>query len=93
MENCIPLKHKVQTFVKVELLNFNKHSSPNVTGNPLPNHNGPKINFMEEDSTLRVKTKVDEEKTTMEEIHDVLIKIRAILKKESYVGKKKKGKL
>ena len=50
-------------------------------GNPLPNHDGPKINAIVEDSTSRVKTKVDEVKAIIEEIHGALIKI-VIPKKE-----------
>ena len=65
---------------------------PSVTGNPLPNHVGPKIDVVMEDSILRVKTKVDQVKATMKEMHEVLVKVGAILKKEiTKEGKKKQG--
>ena len=39
---------------------------------------------------MKVKTKVDEVKTSMEEIHDVLVRVRAIHKREVYDEKERK---
>ena len=50
IENCTPLRNKVQALVKAELLNLNKVSGLNVMGNPLPDHVRPKINAIVEDS-------------------------------------------
>ncbi|KAA0051991.1 uncharacterized protein E5676_scaffold409G002000 [Cucumis melo var. makuwa] len=42
MENCFPLKAKVQSLVKVEWLKFKKiGEEPDVNQNPLPNHVSP----------------------------------------------------
>ena len=49
--------------------------------NPLSTHVGPNINAIEEDQVLKVKTKVDEVKASMEEIYKVLIRVGAISKK------------
>ncbi|XP_058727116.1 uncharacterized protein LOC131598545 [Vicia villosa] len=45
LENCFPLKSEVQKMVKSGLLSF-KDMSPNVQGNPLPNH-GNAVNMID----------------------------------------------
>ena len=61
-----------------------------MTANPLPNHVGPIVNAIVEDSSLRVKTKVDEVKASMEEIYEVLVKMRVIFKKRFLIRKESK---
>ena len=51
-------------------------------GNPLPNHVRAKINAIVEDSALRVKTKINKLKETMEEIDEVMINVGAFPKKK-----------
>ena len=48
-ENCIALKRKVQGLINTSYLSFDKPLGPNVTGNPLSNHAGLKINAISED--------------------------------------------
>ncbi|TYK15865.1 uncharacterized protein E5676_scaffold637G00420 [Cucumis melo var. makuwa] len=47
MENCFPLKTKVQSLVEVGWLKFKKiGEEPDVNQNPSPNHEGPAINVV-----------------------------------------------
>ena len=75
IENCLFLKYKVQSLIKVSLLDFNGKNRPSVMANPLPNHASPNVNAIVEDSGIKVKTKVDEVKSSMEEVYKVLVKI------------------
>ena len=60
-----------------------------MTANPLSNHDGPYVNAIVEDSGLKIQTKVDEVKSSMEKVYKVLVKIRVILKKEVHTKEKK----
>ena len=71
-------------------MDFNKNNDSSVTRNPLPNHAGPKSNAIMEDSVLKVKTKVDEVKASMEEIYEVLTRIGVIPKKEVFEKEKER---
>ena len=53
-----------------------------MTANPLSNHIGPIINAITKNSGGRIKTKVDEIKSSMDEVYKVMLKIRAIPKKK-----------
>ena len=44
LEDCTALKWKVSDFIKRGELTFEDEDIPNVNGNPLPNHGGPKVN-------------------------------------------------
>ena len=52
---------------------YNAISGPNVTSNPQPNHLGPKINALIEDSNGSVKTRVSIVKTPMKSVYKVLV--------------------
>ena len=71
-------------------MDFNRNNKPSVKINPLPNHIGPNVNAIVEDSDLRIKTKVDEVKSSMEEIYKVMVEIKAIPEKEVFDEEKRK---
>ena len=77
-ENCLSLKYKVQSLIKVGWLDFNKSNGPNVTTNPLPNHTRPNVNTIIEELGTRIKTKMDEVKSLMDEVCKVLIEVGVI---------------
>ena len=54
--------------IKVGWLDFNKRNGPNVMENPLPNHVGPNVNTIMEELGTRIKMKVDEVKSSMNEV-------------------------
>ena len=55
--------------------------------NPLPSHSRPAINAITEDSTMRIKNKVDEIKSFMDQVYQVMVKIGVILEKKFFKGK------
>ena len=46
--------------------------------NPLPNHARPNINAIMEESDMRIKTRVDEVKWSVDEVYKVMVRMRAI---------------
>ena len=80
IENYLPLKYKVQSLIKVSWLEFNRNNGPNVAANPLPNHVGPNINAIMEELGMRIKTRMDEVKSSMDEVYKVMVRIRVIPK-------------
>ena len=83
----MPLKYKVQLLIKVGWLDFNRNNGPSMTANPLPNHTEPTIDAITEDSSMRIETKVDEIKSSMDQVYQVMMKMRVILKKKFFEGK------
>ena len=76
----MPLKYnKVQSFIKTSWLDFNRNNGSNITANSLPNHVGPIINAGMEESGMRIKIRVDEVKSSMDEMYKVMVRVRAIL--------------
>ena len=73
IENCLALKNQVQALKNAGYINFdyNKNGVPNIISNLLPNHSGPKINGILENS-------MDERKTC---IQDVIMPIKVIFQK------------
>ena len=69
------LKYKVQSLIKTGLLDVNKSNGPNVTANLLLNHVGPNVNTIMEELGTRTKTKVDEVKSSMDEVYKALIEM------------------
>ena len=61
--------------MKVGYVNFDYNTSGdlNITNNLLPNHSGPKINALTEDSTRLLKTRVNDVKTPMKNVYKVLV--------------------
>ena len=83
-ENCLALKCKVQDLMNAVYVSFDYNTAGhlNVTSNPLPNHPGPKINVLTEDSTETVKTRVSNVKTPMENVHKALIQAKVLYPEE-----------
>ena len=57
-----------------------------MTVNPLPNHIGLNVNAIMEESGMKIKTKVDEVKSSMNEVYKVMVMTRAIPKKKFFEG-------
>ena len=51
-------KRRVQSLIKKGELTFEDEDIPNVNGNPLPNHGGPRVNVVESDQEMQVKRNV-----------------------------------
>ena len=62
---------------------YNATSGPNVTSNHLPNHPGPKINALTEDSTGSVKTRVSNVKTPMKNVYEALVLAKILYSEET----------
>ena len=80
IKNCLPLKYKVQLLIKVGWLDFNKNNGPNMIANSLPNHVRPNINAVMEESSMKIKTTVDEIKSSMDKVYRVMVRMGAIPK-------------
>ena len=52
---------------------------PNMIANPLPNHTWPNVNAVMEKSSMGIKTRVDEVKSSMDEVCKMMVRMRAIL--------------
>ena len=52
MEDCTTLKWRVNEFIKKWELTFEDEDIPNVNENPLPNHEGSKVNAVEDSKDL-----------------------------------------
>ena len=50
-----------------------------MTVNTLPNHVGPKVNTIMEELGMRIKMKVDEVKSSMDEVYKALIEMGVVL--------------
>ena len=64
-----------------------------MTVNPFPNHARPNVNVVMEESSTRIKTKVEEVKSFMNEVYKVMVRMRAIpktnfLKKVTTIAKR-----
>ena len=89
IENCLALKRKVQDLMKAGYVSFdyNATGGPNVTNNPLPNHPGPKINALTEDSTRSIKTQVSNVKTPMKSVYKALVLAKILQPEEGRIMK------
>ena len=67
---------------------YNAAGGLNVTSNPLPNHPGPKINALTEDSTESVKTRVTNVKTPIEKVYKALIQAKIFYSEETEMIKR-----
>ena len=77
-ENCLALKNQVQILKNARYVNFdyNKDGVPNIISNPLPNHSGPKINGILENSRDERNTCIQDVITPMKVIFQKLIQAR-----------------
>ena len=55
LEDCTALKWRVSDIIKSGELTFEDEDVPNVNGNPLPNHRGPKVHVVENSQEMKVK--------------------------------------
>ena len=67
-------------------MDFNRNNGPNVMANPLPNHARPNINVVMEESGMKIKTKVDEIKSSMDKVYKVMVKMKAIPEMKVFIG-------
>ena len=58
-----------------------------MTVNLLPNHTRPTINAIMEDSGMRIKTKVDEIKLSMDQVYQMMVKMGVIPEKKFFERK------
>ena len=70
--------------IKACLLDFNRNNRPSLTANPLPNHVGPIVNVIMEDSGMKIKTRVNEIKLSMDEVYQVMVMMGVIPKKKTF---------
>ena len=83
----MPLKYKVQSLIKIDWLDLNRNNGPNVTKNPLPNQVGLNVNAITEESSMKIKTKVDEVKSPMDEVYKAMVRVEAILRMKAFKGR------
>ena len=74
MEDCTALKWRVNEFIKKRELTFEDEDIPNMNGNPLPNHGGPKVNVVEDSEDLQVKRDIKDVPMPMRLVYEVLVK-------------------
>ena len=75
MEDCTALKWRVSEFIKKGELTFEDEDIPNVNENPLPNHEGPKVNAVEDSQDLQVKMDVKDVRMPIRLVYEALIKV------------------
>ena len=86
MEDYTALKWRVSEFIKKGELTFEDEDILNVNGNPLPNHEGPKVNAVESSQDLQVKRDVKDVCMPMRLVYEALIKADRL---KDVQGKKK----
>ena len=74
MEDCIALKRRVHDLIKAGALAFDDEDIHNVNRNPLPDHQRPKINVVENDSKLLIEKDIRVVCTPMETMYEALLK-------------------
>ena len=70
-------------------LAFDDEDIPNVNGNPLPNHEGPKVNAVESSQEIQVKRDVRDVCMPMGLVYEALVKVGRL---EGRQGKEKEIK-
>ena len=73
-ENCTALKRRVQDLIKKKELIFEDEDIPDVNRNPLPNHEGSRINVVENSKKMQVKRRVEDVRMPMKLVYEVLVK-------------------
>lgn len=73
IENCKALKYKVHDLIDSKAITF-MHSNPNVNNNSMAHHNKSNVSMVDMDNGRRLITSIDELKTPLIEIKNVLIK-------------------
>ena len=75
LEDCTTLKWKVSELIKRGELTFEDEDVPNINGNPLPNHGGPKVNVVESSQEMQVKRDVMDVCMPMDLVYEALVKV------------------
>ena len=73
-ENCTSLKRRVQELIKKGELTFEDEDIPDVNKNPLPNHEGLRINVVESSEEMQVKRSVKDVRMSMKLVHELLVR-------------------
>lgn len=73
LENYEALRYKVQELIDSKAITFTPNG-PNINNNPMPPHNKPTVNMAEIDNGRRIVSRVDELKTPLIKISNVLMK-------------------
>ena len=73
-KDYIALKQRVHDLIKARALAFNDKDVPNVNGNPLSNHQKPKINDVDSDPELQIEKNVKAVYMPMEIVYEALLK-------------------
>ena len=74
LKDCTALKWRVSEFIKRGELTFEDKDFPNVNGNPLPNHGGPKVKAVESSHKMQVKRDVRDVCMPMGLVYEALVK-------------------
>ena len=74
IENCTVLKQRVQDLIKKGELTFEDEDILNMNGNPLLNHEGAKVNVVENGEEMQVTRNVRDVRMPMKLVHEVLVK-------------------
>ncbi|XP_050877528.1 uncharacterized protein LOC127081300 [Lathyrus oleraceus] len=72
LEGCYALKHRVRELIESKILSF-KDMGPNVKNNPLPPHENPGVNAIEDASVGVTVDKVEDVKTPLAAFHARLV--------------------
>ena len=81
-EDCTTLKWRVDNLIKTRALTFEDEDVPNVNGNPLPNHQGSKINAVENDQETWIKRDVKDVNMPMGLVLEALVKVGRLRRKQ-----------
>ncbi|XP_050916145.1 uncharacterized protein LOC127131260 [Lathyrus oleraceus] len=74
LEGCYALKHRVRELIESKILSF-KDMGPNVKKNPLPSHENPGVNAIEDASVGVTVDKVEDVKTPLAAFHARLVEV------------------
>ena len=74
LEDFTALMWRVSELIKRGELTFKDEDVPNVNGNPLPNHGGPKVNAVESSQKMQVKKDVWDVCMPMDLVYEALVK-------------------
>ena len=88
-KNCTALKRRVQDLIKKGELTFEDEDILNMNRNPLPNHDGPRINAIESSEEMQVKRSVKDAYMSMKLVHEVLVQASRL---EGHQGKEEETK-
>ena len=85
------LERKVHDLIKAWYVSFdyNAAGGPYVTSNPLPNHLGPRINALIENSIGSVKTRVSNVKTPIKSVYEALVLAKILFQKKHRLSREK----